>query len=68
MAIDRDLGRRIATAARKSREWLSRRDRMILQALDEGATQAEVAKWSGLTQPGVHHIAHRDDESSTKGR
>lgn len=61
--IKPELARRITTAARKGREWLVRRDALIAQAVDEGATQAEVAKLAGLTQPGVHDIVRRQKEA-----
>ena len=68
--IDQHLARRLATAARKSREWLSRRDALIVKAIEDGATQTEVAKLAGLSQPGVRDIILRarpdqDDEQET---
>lgn len=54
--IDPDLARRIVTAARKGREWQERRDALIVEAVNGGATQAEVAKLAGLSQPGVYAI------------
>lgn len=60
--VDADLARRLVTAARKGREWQARRDALIVEAIDSGATQAEVAKLVGLTQPGVHDIIRRRRE------
>jgi hypothetical protein len=57
--VDPDLARRLVTAARKGGEWLSRRDELIVEALEAGATQREVAKLAGLTQPAVSGIYHR---------
>lgn len=57
--IDNELARRLATAARKGTEWRERRDRLIVEAIDAGATQAEVAQLAGLTQPGVRDIIIR---------
>ena len=57
--IDQHLARRLTTAARKGREWLSRRDALIVKAIEEGATQTEVAKLAGLSQPGVRDIVLR---------
>lgn len=54
--VDPDLARRLATAARKGGEWLTRRDELIVEALDAGATQREVAQLARLTQPAVHLI------------
>jgi hypothetical protein len=54
-----DLARLLVVAARKGREWHQRRDELIVEAVDAGATQAEVAKLAGLTQPGVHDIVRR---------
>lgn len=64
MTVERDLARRLATAARRSREWHERRDRLIVAALDAGATQREVAKLAGLTQPAVHAIRRRHKEGN----
>lgn len=57
--VNPDLARRLVTAARKGREWQERRDILIVEAIDQGATQAEVAKMVGLTQPGIHDIIRR---------
>lgn len=57
--ISDELARRLVTAARKGREWQERRDELIVKALEEGATQAEVAKLAGMSQPGVHSLWHR---------
>lgn len=57
--ISDELARRLVTAARKGREWQARRDELIVQALEEGATQAEVAQLAGMSQPGVHALWHR---------
>lgn len=57
--ISDELARRLVTAARKGREWQARRDELIVQALEEGATQAEVAKLADMSQPGVHALWHR---------
>lgn len=46
-------------ASRKGREWVVRRDALIVEAIDGGATQREVAKLAGLTQPAVSGIARR---------
>jgi hypothetical protein len=57
--IEEALARRLVTAARKGTEWRERRDKLIVEAIDAGATQAEVAKLVGLTQPGVLDILRR---------
>lgn len=57
--VDPDLAKRIVTAARKGGEWLRRRDELIVEALEAGATQREVAKLAGLTQPAVGAIHKR---------
>lgn len=63
MAIDPELARRIVTAARKGREWQSRRDMLIVEALEAGASQREVAKLVGLTQPAIHVVRRKHRES-----
>lgn len=57
--IDPELARRLAVAASKGRDWLHRRDALIVEAIDAGASQTEVAKLVGLTQPGVRDIVLR---------
>ncbi len=57
--IDPDLARRIMTAARKGREWTTRRDTLIREAIESGATQREVAKLAGLTQPAISGIVNK---------
>lgn len=57
--VDDDLAHRLVAAARKGREWLERRDELIIQAIEAGGSQREVAKLAGLTQPAVHAIYHR---------
>jgi len=54
--VDPDLARRLVAAARKGGEWLRRRDELIVEALDAGASQREVAKLAGLTQPAISGI------------
>lgn len=54
-----DLARRIVTASRKGKEWVARRDALIVAALEAGATQAEVAKLAGLSQPAISGIWQR---------
>jgi hypothetical protein len=63
--VDPDLAQRIVTAARKGREWLVRRDDLIVEALEAGATQREVARLAGLTQPAVSGIHARWKEAQT---
>jgi DNA invertase Pin-like site-specific DNA recombinase len=58
--LDPALAKRLATAARKGREWTERRDELIVAALSAGASQREVAKVAGLSQPTIHAIWHRD--------
>lgn len=67
--VDNDLARRLATAARKGGEWLARRDALIVEAVEAGGTQREVAKLAGLTQPAIHAILqrHRDGRTVTGG-
>ena len=57
--VDDELARRLVTASRKGREWQQRRDRLIVEAIEAGASQREVAKLAGLSQPAVHDIWHR---------
>lgn len=57
--VDPGLAQRIVTASRKGREWLVRRDEYIVEALEAGASQREVAKLAGLTQPAVSGIHQR---------
>lgn len=57
--VDPALAQRIVTAARKGREWLIRRDELIVEALDAGASQREVAQLAGLTQPAISGIYKR---------
>jgi len=57
--VDPELARRLVTAARKGGEWRRRRDDLICEALDAGATQREVAQLAGLTQPAIHDIYQR---------
>ena len=65
--IGADLARRLERASRKGREYSSkaqelidRRDRLILEAIDAGATQAEVAKGAGISQPSISGIVNRE--------
>lgn len=64
--VEPDLARRLTTAARKGREWQRRRDELIVEALEHGASQREVAKLTGLTQPAVSDI-HRRHREAAKG-
>lgn len=57
--VDPELAKRIVTAARKGGEWLQRRDELIVEALEAGGSQREVAKLAGLTQPAVLGIHRR---------
>lgn len=58
--IEPNLARRIMTASRKGREWVVRRDALIREAVDAGATQIEVAKFAGLSQAAVSGIVNRE--------
>jgi transposase len=62
--IDEALARRLVTAARKGREWQRRRDELVVEALKSGASQREVAKLVGLTQPAIHVIYRKYRESA----
>ncbi len=57
--IDPELARRLSIAARKGAEWYVRRDQLIVEALEAGASQREVAKLAGLTQPAISGIHQR---------
>jgi hypothetical protein len=57
--LDSDLARRLTQAGRKSEEWRTRRDALILEAAGNGATLREIAAASGLTHVGVLHIIRR---------
>lgn len=59
-----DLARRLVTAARKGREWQTRRDELIIAAIEAGGSQREVAKLAGLTQPAVSGIWRRHQEDA----
>lgn len=61
--VDPELARRIVTAARKGPEWIRRRDEAIVEALEAGGSQREVAQLAGLTQPAVSGIHQRWRES-----
>lgn len=63
--IDPELAKRLVVAARRGREWRERRDRLIVEALDAGASQSEVARLVGLTQPGIREIWLRHSEANT---
>ncbi len=54
--VDDRTARRLITAARKGGEWVERRDRLIVEALENGGTQAEVGKLVGLTQSAISQI------------
>jgi transposase len=60
--LDPELARRIRTAARKGGEWIDRRDRLIIEAIEAGASQREVAQHAGLSQPAVSGIWNRHRE------
>ncbi len=62
--VDPDLAQRIVTAARKGKEWHVRRDELIVEALEAGATQREVAQLAQLTQPAVLAIHRRHREAA----
>ena len=59
MPIDPDLAKRLRQAAAKQDEWLDERDRLIVEALDAGASLREVARLVGLSGPGVMKIRDR---------
>ena len=61
--IDPELPRRLMTAARKGKEWIARRDELIRAAIESGASQREVAKYAGLTQPAISNILSREQEN-----
>lgn len=65
--VEPGLAQRLVTAARKGKEWLVRRDELIVEALEAGATQREVAQLAGLTQPAVLaiHRKHRETADAT---
>lgn len=54
------------TAAQKGQEWRSRRDELIIEAIASGATQAEVARLAGLTQPAIHSIIAKAKKENQK--
>lgn len=57
--VDPDLARRLATAGRKSKEWLARRDELIREAAEQGGTLREIAEYVGLSNPGVLRVIRR---------
>jgi hypothetical protein len=57
------LGERIATTAERIaglraelEDECETRDRQILEAIDSGCTQGEVARWSGITKTRVRQV------------
>ena len=59
MTIEPELAKRLRQASAKAAEWLDERDRLIVQALDAGASLREVARLVGLSGPGVMKIRDR---------
>lgn len=64
--VEPELAQRIVTAARKGREWHARRDLLIVEALEAGGSQREVAQLAGLTQPAVLGIHRRWRDAQTE--
>ncbi len=61
VAVDPDLARRLATAGRKSKEWIARRDELIREAAEQGGTLREIAEHVGLSNPGVLRVIRRGE-------
>lgn len=60
MALDADAARELSRAAKQAQTWLERRDRLIVEALAEGAGVREVARCAGLAHPTVLNIQRRE--------
>lgn len=58
---EKDTARKLRAAAAKLDEWTAERDRLIVQALDEGGTLREVGALAGMTGPGVLAVKRRMD-------
>ena len=59
VSIDPDLAKRLRQASAKLDQWQDERDRLIVEALDGGASLREVARLVGLSGPGVMKIRDR---------
>lgn len=55
--------RLLAIAAQKAREWTARRDALMCQMRDEGATLKEIAEVAKRTPPGVRRVLERAKET-----
>ncbi len=61
---EKDTARKLHAAAAKADEWTAERDRLIVQALDEGGTLREVGALAGLSGPGVLAVKRRMERDS----
>jgi hypothetical protein len=57
--VDPALAKRLRLCARKIDEWHAERNRLIVQALEEGGKLQEVADLVGLSDVGVMKIRDR---------
>lgn len=62
VALDPRLARALGNAGRKTEEWKTRRDALIREAHEAGASLREIAAAVGLSNPGVLRVIRRDDE------
>lgn len=59
VVLDGDMARRLTTAGRKAEEWRDRRDDLIREAAEQGATLREIAAAVGMSNPGVLRVVRR---------
>lgn len=59
MPVDPELAKRLKAASSKLSDWQRERDRLIVEALEAGASLREVAALVGLSGPGVMKIRDR---------
>lgn len=61
VVLDPDLARRLTTAGRKTEEWREKRDNLIREAAERGATLREIAAAVGMSNPGVLRVVRRGE-------
>lgn len=57
--MPKGLAPKLRTAAAKVEEWQAERDRLIVEALDAGASSRDIAELVGLSHVGVQKIRKR---------
>lgn len=59
LMIDKTTAVRLATAARQITDWTGKRDALIIEASQAGASLRDIAAHAGITHVGVKKIIDR---------